>query len=290
MLRPRMSWGCVPVASEGGRQVGDRSKELVTYLPASVARRVSRKPRSTCRGAPTSTARWSWPTSPASRPSRSGSPGSVTRAPSGSPPIINKFFERMLKTASRYGGDTLTFGGDAILLLFEGAGTRGPCRGGGTRHAEAGRARGRGRRGRREGQDRHVGGRPQRQLPARSCRPARDRGAQHCSLAAGRSPRRWPRRKRTGASGRLAADEEAADSSGADQEDRRVLARRRSSMPRTSARSIPHETALSDQQAACLCAVPAALRGRDPARRAPRIFASHPSTAVSRSCSSTSSA
>ena len=26
----------------------------------------------------------------------------------------------MLKTASRYGGDTLTFGGDAILLLFDG--------------------------------------------------------------------------------------------------------------------------------------------------------------------------
>jgi class 3 adenylate cyclase/tetratricopeptide (TPR) repeat protein len=34
--------------------------------------------------------------------------------------IINSFFERMLKTASGYGGDTLTFGGDAILLLFEG--------------------------------------------------------------------------------------------------------------------------------------------------------------------------
>lgn len=34
--------------------------------------------------------------------------------------IINSFFERMLKTASRHGGDTLTFGGDAILLLFDG--------------------------------------------------------------------------------------------------------------------------------------------------------------------------
>ena len=33
---------------------------------------------------------------------------------------INSFFERMLETASRYGGDTLTFGGDAILLLFDG--------------------------------------------------------------------------------------------------------------------------------------------------------------------------
>ena len=34
--------------------------------------------------------------------------------------IINSFFDRMLKTAGRYGGDTLTFGGDAILLLFDG--------------------------------------------------------------------------------------------------------------------------------------------------------------------------
>jgi len=34
--------------------------------------------------------------------------------------IINSFFARMLETASRYGGDTLTFGGDAILLLFDG--------------------------------------------------------------------------------------------------------------------------------------------------------------------------
>ena len=34
--------------------------------------------------------------------------------------VINSFFERMLKTASRYSGDTLTFGGDAILLLFDG--------------------------------------------------------------------------------------------------------------------------------------------------------------------------
>jgi class 3 adenylate cyclase/tetratricopeptide (TPR) repeat protein len=34
--------------------------------------------------------------------------------------IINSFFGRMLKTASWYGGDTLTFGGDAILLLFQG--------------------------------------------------------------------------------------------------------------------------------------------------------------------------
>ncbi len=34
--------------------------------------------------------------------------------------IINSFFELMLTTASAYGGDTLTFGGDAILLLFDG--------------------------------------------------------------------------------------------------------------------------------------------------------------------------
>jgi class 3 adenylate cyclase len=36
--------------------------------------------------------------------------------------IINAFFERMLETAARYGGDTITFGGDAILLLFDGSG------------------------------------------------------------------------------------------------------------------------------------------------------------------------
>ena len=36
--------------------------------------------------------------------------------------IINDFFERMLTTAAGYGGDTLTFGGDAILSLFDGVG------------------------------------------------------------------------------------------------------------------------------------------------------------------------
>ena len=36
--------------------------------------------------------------------------------------IINAFFARMLETASGYGGDTLAFGGDAILLLFDGEG------------------------------------------------------------------------------------------------------------------------------------------------------------------------
>ena len=39
--------------------------------------------------------------------------------------IINSFFARMLQTAFRYGGDTLTFGGDAILLLFDGPGHAG---------------------------------------------------------------------------------------------------------------------------------------------------------------------
>ena len=34
--------------------------------------------------------------------------------------IINSFFERLLKISGRYGGDTLLFGGDAILLLFDG--------------------------------------------------------------------------------------------------------------------------------------------------------------------------
>jgi class 3 adenylate cyclase/tetratricopeptide (TPR) repeat protein len=36
--------------------------------------------------------------------------------------VINGFFAALLSTASRYGGDTLTFGGDAILLLFAGDG------------------------------------------------------------------------------------------------------------------------------------------------------------------------
>ena len=39
--------------------------------------------------------------------------------------IINSFFEKMLKTAASYGGDTQTFGGDAILLLFDGPGHAG---------------------------------------------------------------------------------------------------------------------------------------------------------------------
>jgi class 3 adenylate cyclase/tetratricopeptide (TPR) repeat protein len=34
--------------------------------------------------------------------------------------ITNSFFAHMLKTASRYGGDTINFGGDAILLMFRG--------------------------------------------------------------------------------------------------------------------------------------------------------------------------
>ncbi len=35
--------------------------------------------------------------------------------------IINSFFSTMLDIAVSYGGDTLTFGGDAILLFFQGA-------------------------------------------------------------------------------------------------------------------------------------------------------------------------
>jgi class 3 adenylate cyclase len=35
--------------------------------------------------------------------------------------IINTFFDGLLEIAERYGGDTLTFGGDAVLLLFSGS-------------------------------------------------------------------------------------------------------------------------------------------------------------------------
>ena len=69
---------------------------------------------------------------------------------------------RMLETAFGYGGDTLTFGGDAILLLFDGAGACQPGRRRVAGDAQAGRARGGRRFGRRQGQDRHVGRRPQR--------------------------------------------------------------------------------------------------------------------------------
>ena len=79
--------------------------------------------------------------------------------------VVNAFFAALLGTASRYGGDTLTFGGDAILLLFRGGG-----------HAERAAAAalamlkqtasdgGRRLRGRAH-QARHVGGGAQRRLP-----------------------------------------------------------------------------------------------------------------------------
>jgi len=35
--------------------------------------------------------------------------------------VINTFFDGLLEIAERYGGDTLTFGGDAVLLLFSGS-------------------------------------------------------------------------------------------------------------------------------------------------------------------------
>ena len=100
--------------------MGDRSVDAVTYLPASLLRRSRLGRRSPCRGATRSTARWSWPTSRASRRSPSASPAWATKAPSGSPGSSTRSSRRMLKTASCYGGDTLTFGGDAILLLFDG--------------------------------------------------------------------------------------------------------------------------------------------------------------------------
>lgn len=100
--------------------MGDRSKELVTYLPASLLRAVKEHP---ARSLPwcyevdgtmvmadlsgfTALSEWL---------AKLGDEG-AERLTS----VINSFFEKMLKTACRYGGDTLTFGGDAILLLFDG--------------------------------------------------------------------------------------------------------------------------------------------------------------------------
>ena len=100
--------------------MGDRSSELVTYLPASVVR--------TYAADPALTVPWCKPiegtmvmadlsgfTAISERLAKLGDEGAERLTT-----VINSFFERMLKTTSRYGGDTLTFGGDAILLLFQG--------------------------------------------------------------------------------------------------------------------------------------------------------------------------
>jgi class 3 adenylate cyclase/tetratricopeptide (TPR) repeat protein len=101
--------------------VGDRNKEAVAFLPASLVRAV-------WEGEAGAVPWWrevegtlvmadlSGFTALSERLAKLGDEG-AERLTS----IINSFFERMLKTASRYGGDTLTFGGDAILLLFDGS-------------------------------------------------------------------------------------------------------------------------------------------------------------------------
>jgi class 3 adenylate cyclase/tetratricopeptide (TPR) repeat protein len=100
--------------------VGDRSTDVVTYLPASLMHVVAdgqssdlpwhREVEGTMVMADLSGF-----TALSERLARLGDEGAERLTA-----IINSFFERMLKTASRYGGDTLTFGGDAILLLFDG--------------------------------------------------------------------------------------------------------------------------------------------------------------------------
>ena len=112
--------------------------------------------------------------------------------------IINSFFERMLKTASRYGGDTLTFGGDAILLLFDGPEHAARAVAASLGDAQAGRARGGRRGGRRQGQDRHVGRRAQRHVRAGAASGSPDerahlfvlgRGAEQTALAEAQAER-----------------------------------------------------------------------------------------------------
>ena len=124
--------------------MGDRSTELVTYLPASLVRAVERGELAGPSRASAVTGRvtdiplltsamavelpWhvevegtmvmadlSGFTALSERLARLGDEGAERLTV-----VINSFFERMLRTAAHYGGDTLTFGGDAILLLFDG--------------------------------------------------------------------------------------------------------------------------------------------------------------------------
>ncbi len=100
--------------------MGDRSEEVVTYLPAFLVHTVAGQPAS---GLPWYVevdgtmvmADLSGFTALSERLARLGDEGAERLTD-----VINSFFEKMLKTASRFGGDTLTFGGDAILLLFDG--------------------------------------------------------------------------------------------------------------------------------------------------------------------------
>lgn len=100
--------------------MGDRLAEAVTYLPASFVRAVAA-------GGPRELpwcdevegtlvmADLSGFTALSERLAGLGDEGAERLTG-----IINAFFARMLETAWGYGGDALTFGGDAILLLFDG--------------------------------------------------------------------------------------------------------------------------------------------------------------------------
>jgi class 3 adenylate cyclase/tetratricopeptide (TPR) repeat protein len=100
--------------------VGDRNKEAVAFLPASLVRAVQA-------GEAGALPWWhevegtmvmadlSGFTALSERLGKLGDEGAERLTGT-----INSSFERMLDTASAYGGDTLTFGGDAILLLFDG--------------------------------------------------------------------------------------------------------------------------------------------------------------------------
>ena len=100
--------------------MGDMSADAVTYLPASLVRAVVAEP---ARVVPwydevdgtMVMADLSGFTNLSERLGKLGDEGAERLTST-----INSFFERMLDTASAYGGDTLTFGGDAILLLFDG--------------------------------------------------------------------------------------------------------------------------------------------------------------------------
>jgi len=104
----------------GGRQVGDESTDVVAYLPASLLRAVIAHP--------TRSLPWcdevngtmvmadlSGFTALSERLAKLGDEGAERLTE-----VINSFFATMLKTALGHGGFTLTFGGDAILLLFDG--------------------------------------------------------------------------------------------------------------------------------------------------------------------------
>ena len=110
--------------------MGDRSAEVVTYLPASLLRAVAALDEHRGRGGVNLAldvpfchevdgtlvmADLSGFTALSERLAKLGDEGAERLTDT-----INSFFEQMLKTASGYGGDTLTFGGDAVLLLFEG--------------------------------------------------------------------------------------------------------------------------------------------------------------------------